>query len=175
MRALVVYESMYGNTHVLADAIGDGLAERYQVAVVPVDRAAGQVLEEADLLVVGGPTHVHGMSRATTRQAAVVDARKPDSALTVAPDAEGPGLRDWLAGLPKTLRARAAAFDTRIDMPAILTGRAGKGITGQLRKHGMTMVAEPQSFLVTKQNILEPGEADRARQWGRRLAGAGGD
>jgi hypothetical protein len=171
MRALVVYESMYGNTHVVADAIGEGLTARYQVMVVPVAKATGNLLERADLLVVGGPTHAHGVSRANTRQAAMADARRPGSTLTIDPAAEGPGLRDWLAGLPKTLHARAAVFDTRIDLPAVLTGRAAKGIAGQLRKHGLPMVAEPESFLVTKQNTLKPGEVTRARQWGRGLTG----
>lgn len=53
MRAVVVYESMYGNTHLVADAIGDGLATAYEVDVVPVDRADRQLLEHADLVVVG--------------------------------------------------------------------------------------------------------------------------
>jgi hypothetical protein len=169
MRAVVVYESMYGNTHLVADAIGDGLGTAYQVDVVPVDRADQQLLERADLVVVGGPTHAHGMSHASTREAAVAEAHKPGSELALDPDAEGPGLRDWFASLP-TLRAKAAAFDTRIDLPAMLTGRASKGIGQRLRQHGLDLAAEPESFLVTKQNHLEPDEATRARQWGRRLA-----
>lgn len=168
MRAVVVYESMYGNTHLVADAIGDGLKAGYQVDVVPVDRADQQLLEGADLVVVGGPTHVHGMSRASTRESAVADARKPDSQLALDPDAEGPGLREWLTALP-ALRAKGAAFDTRVDLPAVLTGRASKGIGRRLRQHGVELVAEPESFLVTKQNQLEPEETARARRWGVRL------
>jgi Flavodoxin len=169
MRAVVIYESMYGNTHLVADAIGDGLAAAYPVDVVPVDRADRQMLEHADLIVVGGPTHAHGMSRASTREAAVADAHKPDSELTLDPDAEGPGLRDWFTALP-TLHAKAAAFDTRIGLPAMLTGRASKGIARRLRQLGLNLVAEPESFLVTKHNQLEPDETNRARQWGRQLA-----
>src|SRR5690242_19397342 len=68
MRAVVVYESMYGNTHLIADAIGRGLvAAACQVDVVPVDRAGQQMLADADLVVVGGPTHAHGISRDSTR------------------------------------------------------------------------------------------------------------
>ena len=77
MRAVVVYESMYGNTHLVADAIGAGLSTALNVSVVPVSQA---VLADASLVVVGGPTHVHGMSRAATRKAAVQDgapAREP--------------------------------------------------------------------------------------------------
>ncbi|GAA4711766.1 flavodoxin family protein [Phytohabitans rumicis] len=170
MRALVIYESMYGNTHLVADAIGEGLATAYQVEVVPVGQASPQTLGEADLVVVGGPTHVRGLSRARTREAAMSEARKPGSELTLDPDAEGPGLRDWFHALPASTAAKAAAFDTRIDAPAVLTGRASKGISRQLRQHGFEVVAEPRSFLVTKQNVLEPEETTRARQWGRDLA-----
>lgn len=171
-QALVVYESMYGNTRAVAEAIGEGLAAGFQVDVVPVARATGQLLERADLLVVGGPTHAHGMSRATTRASAADQAHKPGSTLTLEQEAGGPGLREWFDALPATLHAKAAAFDTRIDMPALLTGRASKGIAGQLRKHHMALVADPESFLVTKDNALAPGETARAQQWGRLLADA---
>jgi hypothetical protein len=169
MHAVVVYESMYGNTHLVADAIGTGLRSACDVDVVPVDRADQQLLERADLIVVGGPTHAHGMSRARTREAAIADAGKPGSELPLDPDAEGAGLRDWFAALPK-LDAAAAAFDTRIDMPAVLTGRASKGISRQLRQHGLKLVTEPESFLVTKESHLEPNEVNRAQEWGTQLA-----
>ena len=72
MRAIVVYESMYGSTHAVADAIGRGLAEAAaQVIVIGVGESNPDVLAGADLLVVGGPTHVHGMTSKRTRQAAV--------------------------------------------------------------------------------------------------------
>src|SRR5215211_6891718 len=151
MRAVIVYESMYGNTHQVADAIGDGLGTACQAEVVPVQRADQQVLEHADLIVVGGPTHAHGMSRTNTREAAVADAHKAGSELTLDPDAEGPGLREWFDSLP-TLHAKAAAFDTRVNLAALLTGRASKGTGRRLRQHGLDLVAEPESFLVTKDN-----------------------
>jgi len=169
MRAVVVYESMYGNTRSVAEAIGAGLSAAFQVDVVPVDKADHQSLERADLVVVGGPTHVHGMSRPSTRQSAVAAAAKPDSELTLDPDAEGPGLRKWFSSL-STSHAKAAAFDTRIDLPAMFTGRASKGIARRLRRLGLDLVVAPESFLVTKQNHLEPDEVTRARQWGSRLA-----
>jgi hypothetical protein len=169
MKAVVVYESMYGNTHHVATAIGDGLSSAGDVAVVPVDEATPAVLESADLLIVGGPTHVHGMSRASTRKAAMEAAEKDDSGLELDPDAEGPGLRDWFADLGQ-LSTHAAAFDTRMHGPAALTGRASKGIAKQLRHHGASMVLEPESFIVTKDNHLELDEEQRARAWGAALA-----
>lgn len=171
MRAVVVYESMYGNTHRVAEAIGAGLKTAFDVSVVPVAQASAAVLADADLIVVGGPTHAHGMSRAATRKAADEAARKPGSGLTVEPGALGSGLREWFGALGE-YQAKAAAFDTRMHGPAIFTGRASLGVTRQLRTHGFHVVAKPESFLVTKQNLLDPEETARARAWAAKLAGA---
>jgi hypothetical protein len=171
MKAVVIYESMYGNTHLIADAIGAGLAPIGEVTVLPVAEATSEVLAGADLVVVGGPTHVHGMSKEATRASAVERAAEPDSDLELDDDAEGPGLRDWF-GTVGRLEARAAAFDTRIDGPALLTGRASKGIAKRLRQAGCTLVAEPESFLVTKDNHLVEDEEANARRFGTELAAA---
>ena len=63
MRALVIYESMYGNTRAVAEAIAEGIRPVHDVVVVPAGRAGPQVVDGATLLVVGGPTHAHGMTR----------------------------------------------------------------------------------------------------------------
>jgi len=169
MRAVIVYESMYGNTHVVADAIGTGLSTAFDVSVVPVAQVTPEVLADAGLVVVGGPTHAHGMSRPATRKAAVEAANKPASPLKVEPDALSPGLRDWFGSLGR-YHVKAAAFDTRIHAPGALTGRASKGVTRLLRAHGFDVIARPESFLVTKQDRLEPQETARAREWGAALA-----
>ncbi|HYL50346.1 MAG TPA: flavodoxin domain-containing protein [Acidimicrobiia bacterium] len=171
MNTVVIYESMYGNTHLIAEAIAGGLRDaNADVTVVPVSDAREEMLDAADLVVVGGPTHAHGMSRAGTRDAAV-KARDRDPDLVLDPDAEGEGLREWFASVGR-VPARAAAFDTRFDMPAALTGRASRGIARRLRAHGSGMIADPESFFVTRQNHLEPEEATRARDWGKHLAAA---
>ncbi|MFA5882668.1 MAG: flavodoxin domain-containing protein [Acidimicrobiia bacterium] len=169
MKAIVVYESMYGNTHLIADAVAAGMADLGEVVVVPVGGATPDTLADADLVVVGGPTHVHGMSSAMSRKGAVEDAAKPEKGLELDPDAEGPGLRDWFDEVG-TLPAMAAAFDTRMPGPPALTGRACKGIAKRLHHHGCRMVAEPMSFLVTKDNHLADDEDAHARQWGADLA-----
>jgi hypothetical protein len=172
MKALVVYESMYGNTHLVADAIAAGWRDADGDAeVVPVSAATPEALEGVEVLVVGGPTHVHGMSRPTSRKAAVEAAQQPDAGLELEPDAAGPGLRDWFDAAG-ALPATTAAFDTRIDAPPALTGRASKGIARRLRKHGCTLLVEPESFLVTKENELLADEEEHAREWGARLAAA---
>ena len=72
MRALVVHESMFGNTETVARAVADGLST---VAGIEVDRAAvhsaSTDLADVDLVVVGGPTHAFSMSRESTRADAV--------------------------------------------------------------------------------------------------------
>ncbi len=171
MRAVVVYESQLGNTHLIADAIGTGLRSGYEVSVMPVTKADPAVVRDADLVVVGGPTHAHGMTRNVTRQGAAKIAAEPDSGLTLEPDALREGLREWLDTLGKSkVNAKAAAFDTRMQGPAPCTGRAAKGVGRALRHHGYELVAEPESFIVTKENRLVPEEDERAKTWGARLA-----
>jgi hypothetical protein len=169
MRAVVIYESMYGNTHTIADAIARGLAPGNEVTVVPVAEAAPDLLDGADLVVAGGPTHVHGISGTRSRQAAVDGAHKDGSRLTLEPHAQGPGLRDWIGTVGQT-HGWNVTFDTRLDGPAVFTGRASKAIAKLLSRHGLTAIAPAQSFLVSKDNQLRPGEEDRAEQWGRELA-----
>jgi Flavodoxin domain len=168
MKVVVIYESMYGNTHAVADAIAAGLREGVEAIVVPVQKAEPGIVADADVIVVGGPTHVHGISRAATRNAAMEAAHK-DGELALEPDADGSGLREWFASVGQH-PASAAAFDTRIDAPAALTGRASKVIAKQLRRHGCTLLADPESFLVTKHNVLVDGEEARAKEWGAKLA-----
>ncbi|HLK73574.1 MAG TPA: flavodoxin domain-containing protein [Streptosporangiaceae bacterium] len=173
MRVLVVYESMYGNTHVIASNIAEGLRATHEVTLVPVADATADLVGQADLLVVGAPTHMHGMSTASSRQAARKAATKPDSGLMLDPDASGPALRDWLGALTGG-HALAAAFDTRLAGAPMLTGRAGRGIGKALRRRGYRLIMPPESFVVTKLNTLVDGESSRARRWGAALAATAG-
>jgi len=96
-KTVIVYESMFGNTRALADAIAKGLGPENHTVAVPVAQAGLRLLEGAGLVVAGGPTHVHGMSRANTRKGAADVAGKPGRGLKIEPGAQGPGLRDWFA------------------------------------------------------------------------------
>ncbi len=177
MRAVIVYESMFGNTRAVAEAIARGISEAEpdsSVHVLPaadVAQADTDLVDGADLLVVGGPTHAHSMSRPTTRQAAADQAGKADSGLTLEPDATRPGLREWFDELGG-IHTRAAAFDTRLDAPAMFTGHAHSRIDRMLHRHGGYRIAEAESFVVDKHNQLVDGELERADQWGRALARA---
>jgi hypothetical protein len=171
MRALVVYESMYGNTHVVASNIADGLRATQEVTLVPVAAATADLVARADLLVVGGPTHMRGLSTAASRQLAAKAAASLGSEVTLDQDANGPGLRDWLSSLADG-QALAAAFDTRLTEIAVLTGRASYGIRRLLKRHGYRLVMPPESFLVSQRNILLKAEASRARRWGAAVGAA---
>lgn len=168
MKAAVVDESMYGNTHSIAQAIAEGLGPA-QTEVVSTKDVGRIDLNDLDLLVVGGPTHAHGMTRPQTHQAAVRDARGGDKGLTIDPSAAGPGLREWLESLT-SVSGRAAGFDTRVDAPELLTGHAAKGIGKKLKQHGFELAAETESFLVDGDSRLRQGQLDRARRWGEILA-----
>lgn len=171
MRAVVIYESMYGNTHLVADAVGRGLGAGTEV--VSVHEADADLMAGVDLVVVGGPTHAHSLTRESTRHAAADAAAQPDSTLTMDPDSYGDGLREWFEQLPDAAPGlRAAAFDTRMPGPAMLTGRASKGIAKRLHHHGYRLVGEPESFLVSKQNTLLDHEIEHATTWGAALAAA---
>src|SRR5689334_11925851 len=124
MRTVILYESMYGNTHHIADEIGRGV-QGEEVLVMSVHDATHEQLAVADLIVVGAPTHIHGLPRPGSRTSAV-EQMKDD--LTLEPDPTAAGVREWLDTLPDGAGRAAAAFDTRVDMNPLLSGRASKTI-----------------------------------------------
>jgi hypothetical protein len=173
MKVVIVYESMFGATREVAEAIAEGLRSLASVATVSVfnvNQAGATIAADTDLLIVGGPTHVHGMSRPESRAEAVKWAADPERSLTLEPEAPGTGVREWLEPLPESTGARGAAFDTRADFPRILSGAASNAIHKALGKLGYAEVVPAESFLVTKDGPLEQGERERARGWGAAIA-----
>ncbi|MGO4691800.1 flavodoxin family protein [Glaciibacter sp. 2TAF33] len=173
MKIVIVYESMFGATREAAQDIAAGMRSAASVAsvtVANVNQAPATIAAGADVLIVGGPTHAHGMSRAESRADAEKWADDPERSLTLEPEAPGIGVREWLASLAESTGARGAAFDTRADFPRILSGAASNAIHKALVKHGYTETIQAESFLVTKAGALEPGEHDRAKDWGRQIA-----
>jgi hypothetical protein len=180
VKIIIVYESMFGNTHEVAQAIGDGVdvaAEDADVECVPVGDATAQKVDSADLLVVGGPTHIRGMTSSFSRKMGITGEEKAEAkgepAHELEPDAEGPGLREWFDSLPKDKDSGlAAAFDTRLA--GAMAGGAAHGIARRLRKHGYHLVNDPQGFVVDDAHgPLRAGEIERAKQWGAQLVQAG--
>jgi hypothetical protein len=168
MRALVVYESMFGNTQAVANAVAGGLASGFAVEVVEAGSAPRVLPAGVELLVVGGPTHAFGMTRPGTRRSAAEQTGQP---LVSA----GTGVREWLAAVDRARAGQvaAAAFDTRVDRPR-LPGSAARAARRRLRRAGFRIAAPAESFYVTggSPGQLSEGELARARRWGEQLAAA---
>jgi hypothetical protein len=164
MRALIVYETLFGNAKSVAEAIGDGLRTHADVNIIDV-RSAPETIDDVDLLVVGGPTHQLGMTRPASR-------RQAETQYEEAPRAAQTGLREWISGLQVPAGTAAAVFDTRLNHPSVLRGLDHAALTtGRMLEHrGAHTIAPPQKFLVdSATGPLLPHEIDRAREWGQTL------
>jgi len=172
MSAVVVFESMFGNTEKIARAVADGVrsglgASAADVAVLEVGKAPDRLDDEVSLLVAGGPTHAFGMTRPSTRD----DARKLAGDTVVS---HGIGLREWLDSVTiDRSDLTTATFDTRIDKVRHLPGSAARGAAKLLRRRGHAVLVTPQSFYVSDtEGPLSDGEVDHARRWGEEVGRA---
>jgi len=148
MKALVVYDSMYGNTETLAKAIGSAITGEVN------GRHAGEVstsdLQSIDLLVVGSPTQ----------------GGRPTKAI-----------QDFVNEIGEPLRGlNVAVFDTRLSTKWVgVFGHAAERIADALQKRGGILAAPPGAFVVGgKEGPLKDGETVRAAEWGRELSEAKG-
>jgi len=161
MNAVVIYESMFGNTRDVAMAIADGLASDVDVRCFEVGTAPHE-FDHPDLLIVGGPTHAFSMSRATTRDSARGETEEPMVSST--------GIRDWLADIDIQRGQGFATFDTKVPKPKLPGSAAASAAKRLKRLHG-SIVAKPETFWVTDMTgPLVAGEIERARTWGMGLA-----
>jgi flavodoxin len=156
MKTIVIYDSQFGNTERLANAIADRLGAEQPLWAA--DGAAREALEQGDwdLLVLGAPTQRHAAS---------------------------PTMRALLDGLPRrALNGRhVAVFDTRYRMARFLTGSAAGWMAAHLGRAGATLVVSPESFFIEEdtpppgekrrheQERLEAGEEERAQVWAGQL------
>jgi len=146
MRSLVVYDSEFGNTKRVAEAIAAGLVGHGPVRLLGLDKIPPQNLGPVDLLFIGGPTQAHAM---TARMRQFVDALRARPANGIA----------------------AATFDTRLRMPAVISGSAAKAIARKLMSVGVRIFAAPESFFVRGSlPQLEDGETERAAKWAKGVA-----
>jgi flavorubredoxin len=144
-KAIVIYDTQFGNTEKVAKALASGIREQeVQVDCVKVDEVDVNKLAEYDLLAIGGPTLAFGMS-------------KP--------------MKDLLGRLEGIeLRGKKAfAFDTKVNF--IFAGSAAKGIEGRLRRLGMSIVRPCSSAIVKgKEGPLEEGAEEMFRQIGAEIS-----
>jgi hypothetical protein len=162
MRAVVVYESHWGNTEAVARAIADGIGG--DARALATDEAVGAAMEGVDVIVAGAPVIAFALPRDGVLKQIEGDTKGPQP-----PDVSHPLLRSWLDALPGG-RGWGAAFETRIWWsPRGATG----SIESKLRRAGYQPIAKGERFIVAgAYGPLKGGELERAREWGATLARA---
>ena len=162
MKAVVVYESHWGNTAAVARAIASGIGPG--TPALATDEASDLALSDADLIVAGAPVIAFRLATDPMRERIAEDERAPSD-----PDVAHPSMHDWLEQIP-TGSGRAAAFETRIHWsPGGATGAIERG----LQTAGYRRLAKSRKFFVTgTYGPLRDGELEAARDWGSELANA---
>jgi hypothetical protein len=164
MKAIVVYESHWGNTAAIARAIAEGIGP--EARALSTTEASGAALDGVELIVAGAP--LLGFSLPTESMLKGLAATPRDKPQ---PDLAHPSMRAWLEALPQG-SGRAAAFETRIWWSP---GSAAKAILTRLEGRGYRAVAKAQPFMVQgRYGPLRPGELERAKAWGAELAASAG-
>jgi hypothetical protein len=163
MKAVVVYESLWGNTAAVARAVAEGLGPG--VRALSTAEASGQAMSGIDLIVAGAPVLGFRLPTEAMRESTasnLAGAPKP-------PDLSHPSMRSWLETLPGGHGANAA-FETGLRWSP---GGATSAIARSLERAGYRSVVKGQRFVVKgKWGPLRDGELERARRWGTELARA---
>jgi hypothetical protein len=163
MKAIVVYESHWGNTAAIAQAIAEGIGP--DARALTTSDAVGEALAGVDLIVAGAP--LLGFSLPTDSMVKGLSSETAKGGPP--PDLSHPSMRTWLEALPRGA-GRAAAFDTKISWSP---GNAAKAILDKLEGLGYRPVAKAQRFVVKgRYGPLKEGELEKARAWGAELAAA---
>jgi hypothetical protein len=161
MKAVVVYESLWGNTAAVARAIAEGIGP--EARALSTAEATGAAIADLDLIVAGAPVIVFSLPSDRIREN--IRANPGDG--PAPPDLSHPSMRSWLDALPEG-HGRSAAFETRIRWSP---GGATGGIARRLERAGYRPVAKAQRFIVKgRYGPLRDGELERARLWGGELA-----
>jgi len=146
MKALIVYDSVYGNTEKIARAIAGAIAPSAEVKVLRAGEVSASELASLDLLIVGSPTQGGKPTRA---------------------------IQDFLSKVPEPAikGINVAAFDTRFTTKLVgIFGYAAGKISGSLKTKGGTLILPPEAFFVkSKEGPLKEGELERASDWAKRI------
>jgi flavodoxin I len=146
MNTLVIYDSVYGNTAQIANAIASTFEQYGPTKVAAANSTSVLDLTGIDLLALGGPTQGHGVS---------------------------PAIRDLLDKVPseELLNIGTIAFDTRMDFARWLSGSAASTIGKKLEQYQVNLLVPPESFLVAgREGPLKEGELERAAEWAHMIA-----
>ncbi len=147
VNTLIVYDSIFGNTQQIAEAIAERVEQKGFVREVKAYQLSPAELEGIGLMVMGCPTHRLNIPKAS---------------------------RVVLEGTPvRALRGvGTAAFDTRYRMPAWKSGSAARTLSRKLHRLGGKQVVPPESFfIVARKGPLGEGEVERAKRWAESILG----
>ncbi|PVV83285.1 flavodoxin family protein [Dehalogenimonas alkenigignens] len=160
MKATVVYQSLWGNTALIAHAIAEGLGP--DTKVLSTFAAAPESLLEDDLLIIGSP--VLGFSLPNDKM--IESIRANFGKAPSPPDLTQPSMRTWLGSLPPG-KQYFAAFETRVKGPF---GKATPAIYEIMQKLGYRPITDARQFIVTgTYGPLKDGEVERGCAWGTEL------
>ena len=143
MKALIVYDSVYGNTEKIARAIAGAITPPDEVKVVRAGEVNPSELQSIGLLIVGSPTQ----------------GGRPTKAI-----------QEFLSRVPESIKGvRVAAFDTRFSTKWVgIFGYAAGKIADNLKRKGGALIATPEAFYVKgKEGPLKEGELERAAGWAK--------
>jgi flavodoxin len=158
MKALVVYDSVFGNTERVARAVGEALDRSGDVEVLRVSKVSPEQLKRYDILIVGSPTRAFQPTGGTKKFLNRIPA-------------------GGLKGI------RVAAFDTRLSVADTdsgllvylvrLFGYAAEPMADKLKKKGGDLAVPPEGFIVEgTEGPLREGELERAADWARQIRSA---
>jgi flavodoxin I len=161
MKAIILYDSLYGNTEKIAQIIGNS-SELRDCQVIKIGNIKPDMLLGTTLLVVGSPTQQF----------------RPTKEMT-----------GFLSSIPNggLKGIKVAAFDTRLTMAEIeksrplpffvkIFGYAAERIAKQLQKKGGKLLTPAVGFYVQgMKGPLEVGEQERAEEWAKQLANLVGE
>ncbi len=144
MKVLIIYDSVFGNTEKIAQAIGNALGPQKDVEILRVSNVKPEQLTGLKLLIVGSPTN----------------GGRPT-----------PAIQDFLNKVsePAIRGINVAAFDTRFSTRLVgIFGYAAGRIADSLKRNGGTPIASPEGFFVKgKEGPLKEGELERAANWAK--------
>lgn len=145
-RAIIIYDSIYGNTEKVAHAIAQGLESSgsVKVEIIRAEKTDAAMISNYDLIIVGTPTHAWRPSEKT---------------------------REFLSRISESILGgkKGFAFDTRFS--SRLAGSAAKKIQSTLSKLGVEIVRDYVSAIVKgSEGPLEAGTEEKFRDIGLELS-----
>jgi flavorubredoxin len=163
MTVLIVVESSFGNTLIVARAIASGLAQPLgegEVTVIRPQEAPRELPSDVSLLLVGAPTHEFSMPKEASRKTAAEKGATIEGSV---------GVREWIEEITPRAGLRVVTFDTSVKMK-FMPGSASKAAFKALRKRGFGKAERGQTFNVAgTTGPLVGGEEQRAEAWGMHL------